>query len=72
MLIEQPVKLMTPLDSPDCVQPESPPGPPLTGVPPVIDSVTVELSVRTGLPTASSTVTCGCVGSATPPVLEAG
>ena len=62
---------MTPLVS-LCVQPESVPGPPDVGVAVAIASETVDTSVVTVLPYWSSTVTCGCVGKAMPPVELAG
>jgi hypothetical protein len=48
------------------------PGPPVAGVAEVIESVTVEVSVVTVLPPASSTATAGWVPKAVPPVAAAG
>ncbi len=53
-----PEKEMTPPAS-LCEQPESVPGPPELGVPPVMTRLAVDWSVVTGLPPASSTVTWG-------------
>ena len=60
------MKLATPLVSPDWAQPVRAPGPPEVGVNGVIDRVTVEALVVTGLPEASSTVTWGWVAKAEP------
>ena len=59
--MEQPLKATTPSVS-VCEQPETAPAPPLAV------NVTVELSVVTVLPPASSTVTAGWVVKAVPPV----
>src|ERR1700722_6288902 len=68
----QPAKVKTPLFSPVEAHEESTPGPPLVGVPGAIPMVIVELSVVTGLPAASSTVTTGCVENVVPPLAPPG
>ena len=56
--MEQPLKLTAPSASaPE--HPDKVPGPPALGVPPLIANVTVEESVVTGSPLASSTLTWG-------------
>src|ERR1700722_19757546 len=69
--MEHPVKVATPLIAAVGVQVRAP-GPPVAGVPPVIESVTVEGSPATVLPPASWTVTTGGVVKAAPPVAPAG
>src|ERR1700677_562710 len=68
----QPSYVNTPLFSPVDVHVESTPGPPPVGVPGVIPMETVELSVVTGSPAASSTVTPGCVENEVPPLAPPG
>ncbi len=65
------MKVITPKLS-ACVQPVSEPGPPEVGVPVLIVKFTVDESAVTTFPPASSTVSFGCVGNATPPVELAG
>ena len=71
MSMEQPVKVATPAVAAVGAQ-VSVPGPPVAGVPAVIERSTVEVSVVTTLPSASSTVTTGWVPKADPPVAPAG
>src|SRR3984957_6794443 len=69
--MEHPVNVATPLTAAVGVQLRAP-GPPVVGVPTVIESVTVEVSPVTVFPPASSTVTTGWVVKAVPPVAPAG
>src|ERR1700741_1569859 len=68
VLIERPLKVATPFTALTVVVPLRVPGPPEVGVPVVMASMTEAELFSTVLPFASSTVTTGWVGKATPPV----
>src|SRR3984957_16107510 len=72
VLIAQPLNVKAPLLSPVDVHVDSVPGPPVVGVPAAIPMVTVEWSVGTGSPAASSTVTTGWAENAVPPLAPLG
>ena len=65
---DRPANVATPFTAATVTVPDSVPGPPVGGVPLVIASVTGDVSEVTVLPSASCTVTFGCVANATPPV----